>query len=56
MRTDDTGYITEGEMLTSAESDSIDFKDATSPLDRVNMSESKCISLCMSLPNKGAVK
>ena len=45
MNTDDTGYITtEGDMLTSAESDSIHFKDVPSPIDRVNMSESK---LCL---------
>jgi len=42
MNTDDTGYITtEGDMLTSAESDSIHFKDVPSPLDRVNMSETE---------------
>lgn len=42
MNTDDTGYITEPDMLTSAESDSINFKDIPSPMtDRVNLSEGK---------------
>jgi len=39
LNTDDTGYITEPDMLTSAESDSIHFKDMPSPVDRVNLSE-----------------
>ncbi|XP_067941854.1 fasciculation and elongation protein zeta-2-like isoform X2 [Watersipora subatra] len=39
MNTDDTGYITEPDMLTSAESDSLHFKDMQPSIERVNLSE-----------------
>lgn len=42
MNTDDTGYITEPDMQTSAESDSIHFKDIPSPISRATLSQSKC--------------
>ena len=45
MNTDDTGYITEPDMLTSAESDSIHFKDMSSPVERVNLSEGNSLSI-----------
>ena len=45
MNTDDTGYITEPDMLTSAESDSIHFKDMASPVERVNLSEGNSLSI-----------
>ena len=38
---DETGYSTEHDMALSSESDSIHFKDAPSPINRVNMTEGR---------------